>query len=95
MDPDAKKQSLDLALKLVNFKSVKVIYLPEGKDANGKTVVFTQNRFTMPSADVTIEVEFLVANAKTADIAIVSVSIIALLADLIVFTQYRKIKEAK
>ena len=25
---------LHLALKLVNFKSVKVVYLPEGKDAN-------------------------------------------------------------
>lgn len=34
LDPDAKKQSIDLALKLVNFKSVKVVYLPEGKDAN-------------------------------------------------------------
>lgn len=34
LDPDAKKQSIDLALKLVNFKSVKVIYLPEGEDAN-------------------------------------------------------------
>ena len=29
LDPDAKKQSIDLALKLVNFKSVKVVYLPE------------------------------------------------------------------
>jgi hypothetical protein len=64
-------------------------------DANGKTVVFTQNRFTMPSADVTIEVEFLVANAKTADIAIIGVSIIAIIAAGIVFTQYRKIKLAK
>ena len=34
LDPDAKKQAIDLALKLVNFKSVKVVYLPEGKDAN-------------------------------------------------------------
>ena len=34
LDPDAKKQSISLALKLVNFKSVKVIYLPEGKDVN-------------------------------------------------------------
>lgn len=34
LDPDAKKQSIDLALKLVNFKSVKVVYLPEGEDAN-------------------------------------------------------------
>ena len=34
LDPDAKKQAISLALKLVNFKSVKVVYLPEGKDAN-------------------------------------------------------------
>lgn len=34
LDPDAKKQAISLALKLVNFKSVKVVYLPEGEDAN-------------------------------------------------------------
>jgi DNA primase len=34
LDPDAKDKAIDLALKLVNFKSVKVVYLPEGKDAN-------------------------------------------------------------
>lgn len=33
-DPDAKDRALDLALKLVNFKKVKVIFLPEGKDVN-------------------------------------------------------------
>jgi len=64
-------------------------------DAKGKTVVFTSNRFTMPSADVTIEVEFLVANAETKDIAIIGVSIIAILAAAIVFTQYKKYKEVK
>ena len=62
-------------------------------DAKGKTVVFTSNRFTMPTADVTIEVEFLVANAETKDIAIIGVSIIAILAAAIVFTQYKKLKE--
>ena len=34
LDPDAKDKAIDLALKLVNFKSVKVVYLPEGKDVN-------------------------------------------------------------
>lgn len=34
MDPDAKEQALDLALKLVQFKKVKVVFLPEGKDCN-------------------------------------------------------------
>lgn len=34
LDPDAKKQAISLALKLVNFKSVKVVYLPENEDTN-------------------------------------------------------------
>ena len=34
LDPDAIKQSIGLALKLINFKAVKIIRLPEGKDAN-------------------------------------------------------------
>lgn len=33
-DPDAKDRAIDLALKLVNFKKVKVVFLPEGKDCN-------------------------------------------------------------
>ena len=33
-DPDAKIQAVDLALQLVSFKKVKVIFLPEGKDCN-------------------------------------------------------------
>lgn len=33
-DPDAKDRAIDLALKLVNFKKVKVIFLPEGTDCN-------------------------------------------------------------
>lgn len=34
LDPDAKDKAIDLALKLVNFKKVKVVFLPEGKDVN-------------------------------------------------------------
>ena len=34
LDPDAKDYALDLALKLVNFKRVKVVFLPEGTDVN-------------------------------------------------------------
>lgn len=34
LDPDAKKEAIDLALKLCNFKKVKVVYLPEGTDCN-------------------------------------------------------------
>lgn len=34
LDPDAKKYALELAMKLVHYKSVKVVYLPEGTDVN-------------------------------------------------------------
>jgi hypothetical protein len=34
LDPDAKEKAIDLALKLVNFKKVKVVFLPEGNDVN-------------------------------------------------------------
>lgn len=33
-DPDAKDRAIDLAFKLINYKKVKVIFLPEGKDVN-------------------------------------------------------------
>ena len=34
LDPDAKDKAIDLALKLVNYKKVKVVFLPDGKDVN-------------------------------------------------------------
>lgn len=34
LDPDAKLYAIDLALKLVMYKKVKVVFLPDGKDAN-------------------------------------------------------------
>lgn len=34
IDPDAKDKALDLAFKLVPFKKVKVVFLPEGEDVN-------------------------------------------------------------
>ncbi len=61
-------------------------------DANGNVVYFTSNRFTMPSADVTIEVEFLVANAKTGDIAITMIIILAILTASVTVIQYRRLK---
>lgn len=33
-DPDAKDRAIDLAMQLVDFKKVKVVFLPEGKDVN-------------------------------------------------------------
>lgn len=42
LDPDAKKYAINLALKLVAYKKVKVVFLPEGKDVNdlGKKETF-------------------------------------------------------
>lgn len=34
LDPDAKLNAIDLALKLVMYKKVKVVFLPDGKDTN-------------------------------------------------------------
>lgn len=34
LDPDAKKYAINLALKLVAYKKVKVVFLSEGKDVN-------------------------------------------------------------
>lgn len=34
LDPDAKDKAIDLGLKLINFKQVKVVYLPDGEDTN-------------------------------------------------------------
>ena len=41
LDPDAKEYAINLAFKLVNYKKVKVIFLPEEKDCNdlGKSAV--------------------------------------------------------
>ena len=42
LDPDAKEQAINLALKLVSYKKVKVVYLPDEKDCNdlGRKKVF-------------------------------------------------------
>lgn len=34
LDPDAKRYAVNLALKLVAYKKVKVVFLPDGKDVN-------------------------------------------------------------
>lgn len=34
LDPDAKDRAIDVALRLVNYKKVKVVFLPEDKDVN-------------------------------------------------------------
>ena len=62
-------------------------------DANGNVLTFTDNTFTMPSADVTIEVEFLVENAKTADIAIMTAVVLAGFAFIMILISKKAIKE--
>ncbi len=66
-------------------------------DVNGKTVTFTDYTFTMPSADVTIEVTFVKkkVNPKTADIAIILATSVAIITATIVFIQYRKTRLIK
>ena len=34
LDPDAKQYAINLGLKLINYKKVKVVFLPDGKDVN-------------------------------------------------------------
>ena len=34
LDPDAKRYAINLALKMVTYKKVKVVFLPDGKDVN-------------------------------------------------------------
>ena len=60
-------------------------------DAEGNVLTFTNNTFTMPASDVTIEVEFLVDNAKTSDIAITTVILLCILSIIVFFTQRKNI----
>ena len=62
-------------------------------DANGKTIVFKQNTFTMPTADVLIEAEFLPANPETKDIAIMAITILTITAGAVFLLNRKKIKE--
>ncbi len=61
-------------------------------DVNGAVLTFTDYTFTMPSADVLIEVTFVKAktNPKTADIAVIAVAVIAFITVIITLIQYRK-----
>ena len=67
-------------------------------DVDGNVITFTKddlkgNTFTMPTADVTIEVEFLVQNANTADIAITVIAIVAGFAGIMYLLNKKKLKE--
>ena len=51
-------------------------------DAEGKQVVFTDYKFTMPSNNVTIEAIFVVDNPNTVDVSLLSVIIVGFLSIL-------------
>ena len=63
-------------------------------DANGNTVIFNGNTFTMPSSDVLIEAEFVLAeqkvNPNTSDIAIATIFLITIAAGTIYIIQKKK-----
>ena len=61
--------------------------------ADGEVLTFTDNTFTMPTSDVTIEATFLAANPKTADIAISIILMVALATGLIALLERKRLKE--
>lgn len=61
-------------------------------DKDGNTVVFTDNTFTMPNADVTIEAIFLPENSETADIEIVTILGLLLICGFVVLNSIKKFK---
>ena len=62
-------------------------------DVNGKTIVFKQNTFTMPNADVLVEAVFLPANPETKDIAILTIAILGITAGAVILLNHKKLKE--
>ena len=61
-------------------------------DANGNILKFTDNTFTMPSSNVTIEATFVPENPNTKDVAIVCCFIIIALGIFLTIRNIRKIK---
>ena len=63
-------------------------------DSKGNVLTFTENTFTMPDADVTIEATFVLAssiiNPETGEIAIIAILIASLIFGVIVVIQKRK-----
>ena len=64
-------------------------------DANGNVLIFTDNTFVMPSSDVTIEAIFVPINPKTGDIAIFTITIIAIISASILLIQKKKLNFLK
>jgi len=68
-------------------------------DANGKTVVFKDYKFTMPSSDVTIEATFVLAEVKenpnTKDILIFTILTLSIISLIIIITITNKIRKTR
>lgn len=62
-------------------------------DANGNVITFTDNKFTMPNADVTIEAVFSVKNPET--YAFIGITIAALIIAGVMFILNKKQKPSK
>ena len=63
-------------------------------DALGNVVVFKDNTFTMPNANVLIEAVFVLAeqNPNTGDIALITISAILMICTIAVMLNYKKLK---
>ena len=66
-------------------------------DADGKVITFTNNKFTMPSADVTIEVIFIEdkKNPETTDVAVIACIAIIVLGGIGTMYSIRKLSWLK
>ena len=64
-------------------------------DALGNVIEFHDYTFTMPSSDVLIEVEFVKENPNTADIAIVTVIILAIIFGIVLLNVNKKYRWLK
>lgn len=61
-------------------------------DSDGNTLVFTEDTFTMPGADVTIEAVFVPKNPNTSDIGMIALIFISMLVVVVTYINYRKLK---
>lgn len=80
---------------IVNPKEGFVLSEVRVTDKNGNVVTFTDYTFTMPSADVTIEVVFAPENPDTAEIAVIAIIVLATIGGLSFVISKRKLNWLK
>ena len=64
-------------------------------DANGNKITTTNNTFVMPASDVIVEATFSAKNPNTGDIAIISITLFALLSAFVLIKQKKKLNFLK